>query len=1177
MYTAVICSFSIPQEQSTVLSLEVVDDDEGTNSLITFTLENNTGNTFAINAALPLNQGAYMLDLKVVKPLDYETLDFYRLTIIAQDGGNPRHSTAARVDVEVRDVLDNPPLFNSSEYIIEVLENTEIGTPVFTLNATSLDSPSITDISYYILSSPADYKFTVGINTGVIAVHSEIDYEAGQRYTFSVRAQNGHTSNSNLQTIVNIVINVININDNSPDFIRSMYTADVVEGTQTSHFVLSVRAIDNDHGIYGAINYHIAGNDPNITRNFHLNTTTGDISTLTVLDYEVQTLYSFIVIAEDGGTPPRSDQVTVTIQVVNENDRVPVFLSLTYNASIVENSGTGALVVQVEAKDDDSQLLEYYLISSELQNKFSIETWTGRILTRENLDREDRAFYTLEVFASDGQLRSDANALVYVTVEDMNDRPPLFTRNTYLVELSEMLLVNSMVVVVEAHDEDEGTNSDVTYVSDVPAAFSLNSTSGIISLAETLDFEKEDYFQFLVWASDGGTVPLSSSALVEVTILDENDNAPVFDPGSQSSSIPENADAFTPVLYLSATDADSGSNAELQYTIIADSNAIQAFSIDSLGVIKTRRPLDREEIPLYNLVVEVRDMGSVPLSSTTNVSIVITDLIDFPPRFNSISYRIEITTDTPASTPLITVRATTQDNVPPSSILYSLGGGVNRTLFRINQRSGVISAATHIRPALHAMQYSFYVNAQHYHLSAIATVVINIMKNSTIPRLKPLTMYVNIFYPLMAPSTTLGTVALDRLHKERITFSFGSSSPDIHRYFDINSNTGTIAVTNAVRHGYYKLTVIASSSLGVASGTVHVYIHTLSNTTLDNAVIVRFKSGTEIYFVALIIENFASALTELIPCTREQVEIIGIEEDLNGSLLVAFAIRKRGLGSYIPQNVILDRLLANEESSLLEDIISYGSEVCTGEPCPNFQQCSPVVNVHRLSLERAYKILQSTERTYISHPFSSSYTCHCPSGFDLQGLCSVQTDHCAVSPCQFGATCHNLHDDYVCDCPPFTGGKNCSTVCPSSSCDPCIPDKCLHGSVCVESQDHTSHSCVSCPWPAEYSGPNCELTSIHVMSNGYAAFPSLGSVVKTSILFRFSTIYPNGTLLYTGRVTGSHDVLSVIIIEGQLRVTFSLGDNEPVAMATLSERKLNDGVWHDVKIHLDGHLQVWKN
>lgn len=97
------------------------------------------------------------------------------------------------------------------------------------------------------------------------------------------------------------------------------------------------------------------------------------------------------------------------------------------------------------------------------------------------------------------------------------------------------------------------------------------------------------------------------------------------------------------------------------------------------------------------------------------------------------------------------------------------------------------------------------------------------------------------------------------------------------------------------------------------------------------------------------------------------------------------------------------------------------------------------------------------------------------------------------------------------------------------------------------------------------------------MSNGYAAFPSLGSVVKTSISLRFSTIYPNGTLLHTGRVSGSHDVLSVVIIQGQLRVTLSLGDVEPVVMATSSERKLNDGEWHGVKIHLDGHLQVWNN
>ena len=1171
--------------QSDVQPFTIVDDDEGINSQISFTIENNTGNAFTV---IPGSSGE-LSTLKLDQQLDYETLSFYRLTITAQDGGDPSHSASATVDIEVQDVLDNPPMFNSTQYTIEVSENTDVGTALFTLNATTLDSPSIADIRYNIMSSSEDFKFTVDSNTGVLTLHDNIDYEQREQYELSVRAQTVCAqkmcpqavdpqtgSTINLHTTVSVAVNIINVNDHAPVFSRAVYNQDIIEGTGSQE-IAPVRANDHDRGHYGEITYRIDGNQSNITRHFYLNTSTGGISTLTSLDYETQSLYSFYVIAEDGGTPPRRDRVEVYIHVIDVNDEYPVFTSLAYNANITENSGAGVSVAQVEARDADSPSLDYYIASVALRSKFSIERSSGFIITRESLDREDADFYTIEVYADDRQFQSNSNAFVYVTVEDENDRTPTFTQSSYSVEMSEFLEVNSTVYAVEALDEDVGTNSEVTYFSqDIPDMFHLDSESGAIALAASPDYEDVQYFAFLVWAKDNGEMPHSSSALVEITVTDENDHSPIFVPGSRSGSVLENSEAFTSVLRLSATDEDSGSNAALDFSIIADSNAMQAFSIDQYGVIKTRHPLDREQTPSYNLVVEVRDRGTVSLSSTANVNVQIEDEIDFPPTFSFVSYKKEITTDVPESTLLVNVTASTMDDVSPSSMLYSLASGANRNLFRINLRSGVISAATLIRPTLHEGKYNFHVTAQHQHLSAIATVVIDIVQDNTVPRLKPLTAYVNIFSSLMNPTTTFGAVSLERSHNEPVAFSLDSSNPDIQHYFNINSATGTISVTSAARPGHYTMRVFASSSTGVGSSIVHAYVHTVSNTTLENTVVVEFESGSEIWFVSLTVESFAATLTEIIPCTRDQVEIVGIQEAPSGRLQVAFAIAELDIQSskYIPQKVVLDRLRANEGSSRLSGVVGYGSEICTGEPCPNFQQCSPVVQMYRYSPGRAYKVLQSTERVHLSHPFSASFACHCPPGFELQELCSVTTNYCDPSPCQFGAPCHNLHSDYFCECPPFTGGKNCSLVCPSSSCNPCMPDTCLHGSNCIESQDRTSYSCASCPWPEQYSGPNCELTSVHITSAGYMAFPSLGSVVKTAISFKFSTISLDGSLLYTGRVSGSHDLLSIELVQGQLRATLSLGDSEHVVMVTRSLRKLNDGEWHIVRINLDGHLQV---
>ena len=1157
-----------------VLIFLVVDPDEGTNSQVTFSLQNNTGNTFAVIAPPPSSSGTYTSSLFLAQPLDYETLNLYQLTIVARDGGDPSRTSSATVEVSVGDVVDNPPVFTSSEFLVNVEESTPIGTVVFRLNATTLDSPDIATVSYHLQgTSPPGFRFYLDINTGAISVHNELDYEQQTLYSLSVTAQTA----PDLVTPVTVTITILNINDNSPDFIRSAYSVNVMEGLPMGRKVLTVRATDDDDGPPGEIRYFIAGNNSEILSNFILNSTTGEVFTRTVLDYETRIEYSFEVVARDRGDPARSDHVAVTIQVEDQNDEIPVFVSLSHYATVPENSGDGVSVAQVEAEDPDGPSLEYHLVSTQHRSLFSVDLASGLVTTREDLDWEEAVTYTLKVSASDGYHVSLENARVYVTVSDVNDQTPLFPSSGYRVEVSELESLNGTVVVVEAIDiDEEGPNSQLMYWStNIPPYFTLSPHSGVMTLAEPLDYENKAYFNFQVWAGDSGSPVLSSSAVVEVTVLDENDNAPQFTSSDRSGSVYENEPAYVGVLYLIATDADSGSNSQLEYEIIADQSARGSFLVDEMGAVKTSRSLDREERESYNLTIEVRDKGSMPLSSTIEVQIQVKDKIDYPPRFSSISYEREITVYTPVSTPLLTVSATTRDDVAPTSILYSLPIGANRTLFRIDRSSGVISAATNIDPVAHRGRYSFHVAAQHDRFSATASALIDILPNSKIPWLRSLTAYVTLFTSLLSPWTTLGAVALERPHDKPITYSLSSSDVAAHRWFSVNSLTGAISLSSAARRGHYRFDIIATSELGVGKGGVEVYVQSVTNSTLDSAVVVDFDGGSEIYFVSVTLENFAAALTGIVPCSRDQVEIVGVQEGTNNRLSVVIAVREKGLRNYIPRETLLDRLRANKGSSRLQNVVSFGSDACVSEPCPNFQRCSPTVHVQRVSPLRVYKVLQSAEQVYISHPFSPSFTCHCPPGNDLDELCSVETDPCTPSPCHFNAPCRRLGDDYVCECPPHTGGKNCSKVCPSSICHPCNPDVCLHGSLCLESIERTTYSCISCPWPTEYAGHDCELTSVHVSSGGYVVFPSLKSLVKTKISFRFATVSPDGVLVFSGRVSGSHDLLSVDLVQGQVRVTLSLGDpDELVTMTTNSVRRLNDGKWHEVSLDLKGHLQV---
>ena len=1149
----------------------MVDEDEGTNSVISFSLANNTGNAFLINSPKASGETSH---LKLVKRLDFETLSMYHLSIIAHDGGDPQNNASVQVDIEVTDVIDSPPQFDRPLYVIDVPENTSVGDELLTLQATTLDSPSIATIQYFFRSGNTESKFTLDSNLGTLTLIDDLDYEQTTFYELSVQAQTGPSSS--LQTLVSIKVNVININDHAPIFSRSMYITHIHEGidSQPHKTVLSVEATDSDKGRYGKIVYCFEGNRSNISNYFSLNGTTGTITILKALDHETQPVYSFYVIARDKGDPPRSDTVPVTIEVTNINDEYPVFVALEYNVTISENINGGASVAQLEAHDADSSSVEYYIETDGARSHFTIERTSGLLSTKNSLDREENDFYVIEVSASDGQFVSKLNAFVYVNVTDKNDRSPLFLKNIYLVELSELKPVNTTVTRVEARDEDEGTNKDISYFSlNIPDTFHIDAQSGYIEMVESLDYEAKQYFSFQVWARDHGDSPLSSSAIVQVSILDENDNTPMFEPGLRVGHIQENSPAHTSVLQLMGEDQDSGSNGEVSFEITGNNPAVHAFTINMYGMIRTRRPLDREQRAMYSLNVRLSDKGEIPLSTTTRVEISVNDVIDYPPVFSLVGYEAVITEETPANTVLVTVSAQTLDLASPASILYTISSGGNSSLFRINQISGAISTASLMRPTLHKGTYHLRINAQHAHLSTTAPVTIRVVLDSGIPRLKPLTIYFNIFLSLLQPLTTLGAVAVDGSHEGPHTFSLDTADPGMQNSFSIQPDTGALAVSSAVQSGHYQLTVITASPTGVGSDVVHVYVHTISNATLESTVIVEFNHITENEFASTMVENFAAILTEIIPCTRDQVEILGIQEGNSAFLQVAFAIRETDCRSYLPVGAILDRLRANMGSSRLLNVVRFGSEVCTAEPCPSFQLCSPVVDMYRYSPGVPFKVLQSTERVHISHSFANSFVCHCPPGYDSCGFCSGRTDACESSPCQFGGVCYSLNGDFSCECPPFTGGKNCSIVCPSSSCAPCSPDRCLHGSRCKVSRDFISYTCDSCPWPEKYRGPNCELTSVHVSADGFLALPSLSSAVETQISFSFSTVSSDGLLLYTGRVSGSHDLLAIELVSGQLRVTVDLW-KEPATLITSSRRKLSDGKWHNVSLQLDGNLQV---
>lgn len=1152
----------------------VTDPDAGLNGIVDYTLINDTDNAFTVTKAG--SQVALSLNQRV----DFETKRFYLFTITARDRGSMPRSSSATFEIHVIDVADSIPRFNATSYSTEVAENAPPSTYLLTVHATSQDSAPLATLQYIKVSGDSDNQFSVNTNTGVITLTKSLDFETLRFHVLVVEAQS--VVDPSLKSQTNVHITVTNINDHSPVFTRPLYSISVLETVSPPHLVITVDAPDSDEGAFGRVSYRFhTSTEQAVNDTFMLDPVSGQVTTIRSLDREQREQYSFTVVAMDGGNPPRSSTSRVSITVSDVNDEPPNFSQQQYIANISENLDAGRSVIQVFAEDRDSamSMINYYIQSGNINNAFMINLQDGLITTRIRLDREDESSYNLLILATDGL--NENRARVLITVLDVNDETPSFESLLYNpLPFPEDHSVDTELLRVQAMDEDEGSNGEVTYTStNIDQKFSLNSATGAILLSSSLDYEDTTRYTFDVTATDGGRPPLSSTARVQIAISDVNDNSPVFEPHSSTFTILENEPAGTVITTLTATDADSASNAVVQYEIIGDSQAIRAFSIGQNGVIETRESLDREIISQYELVVQASDGGTVRRSETTRLTVEVDDVIDYAPVFSQVVYEISITSVHSQGLPVVTVQASTRDRVQARSILYSIISGANDTLFRMDQTTGMIFAETNIDPVRHEGVYRLGVKAQHHDLSKSVFVIIRVMRDDGIPRLRPLTLYFSAYPTLVRPVNHLGVVEIDQPKEgQEYTLSLLYSDPRIQRHFLINPTTGALSVAHSVLSGGYQLNVSATTSTGVLGfGLVEVYVSILTNQTLENAVIATFGGAREASFASIQLDQFIQFLMDIIPCSRPQVEVISIQRsglERNEMVSLAFAVLEPSLTSYIGRDRIIDRLLANRHNAQPSTLLSFTSDVCSEEPCQNLQQCRPIIDIHSNSHASPFRVISGT---YHFHAFQESHVCTCPQGYSRDDLCSSEVDECNPSPCYFGAECTDFAGDYRCECPTGTYGKNCSLICTSlESCDPCDPNPCLYEGTCSRPLHNlASYSCDTCPWGNGYNGPNCELTTLHFTSErlSFVAFQTSMGTARLDVDFRFATISPNGLLFYSGNLGNKDDYIAAELVIGQLRVGVSFG-GVATMLTTDSVWNLNDGQWRSVSITLRNKVRM---
>lgn len=344
------------------------------------------------------------------------------------------------------------------------------------------------------------------------------------------------------------------------------------EVANTSLYV--ARAVDLDMGNNGTVRYRLVDAS---TDTFAINVVTGEITLKKMLDYENINKYLIVVVAEDLGTPKQlSANMTLTVKVKDINDNPPVFDRAIYWFYVPEDVNIGSTINQVTATDEDSgnnKKIRFSFRNNRYGSTFGISPVDGKVWTRDSLDRELHDMYEITVQAVDHRspVQLSSTALVRITVTDVNDNDPVFSRNEYRFSIRENLVSDSLVGQVVATDQDIGPNGDLQFFFyNAQNYFKINSKTGEIRTQVSLDREQVAEHILTVYVSDNGNISRTAQTKVKVKVEDQNDNDPMFQrQGPFSSNISENRPKGTVVITLATIDPDEGENGRVTYYIDA--------------------------------------------------------------------------------------------------------------------------------------------------------------------------------------------------------------------------------------------------------------------------------------------------------------------------------------------------------------------------------------------------------------------------------------------------------------------------------------------------------------------------------------------------------------------------------------------------------------------------------
>lgn len=537
------------------------------------------------------------------------------------------------------------------------------------------------------------------------------------------------------------------------------------------------------------------------------------------------------------------------------------------------------------------------------------------------------------------------------------------------------------------------------------------------------------------------------------------------------------------------------------------------FQMDeSQGVIRTRKRLDRETIPVYHLTVLATDKGTPSRQSSAKVEVILEDVVDTRPKFEKSRYEVQINENVAPGTSILRVKAKPQDLIPDTGIRYSINVGNSPRAFKIDPTTGTISTAMELDYETQSV-YRLKVRASltHY-LEDVAVVIKLIDINDNRPVLENFFMSINVKEDVVPPEAKYRIPAYDPDVSDKLVFKI--TKGNARRWVKLNQTTGELSVSptlvNARKPAEIGIQVFDGANYADAKGSIMVT--SITTEMLSQSLQLDIDDMTVKEFLDMAYDKLIMSISVLLKCSMDQVLLFDIKSRIIKStsitqydktqLTIWMLVRKKDsndlytgfFNSHYVRNIIyLHRNVISKEVKI--KMMPFPDDLCGKKLCNSLPEMHKECITYRKFIGNSI-ILSSPKVVFRTVPVDTTFNCTCP--VDYRGeLCDTHLNLCYSNPCGNNGKCISVEKGYACLCKPNRRGKNCEVNMTGDSCPPkgnVKPKKgqlarnpCKNSGHCLD--DGTGGFMCGCKDKPIVNTPFCELKTRSFKKGEYVAFP----------------------------------------------------------------------------------------